>query len=209
MRLIQTASLKFAEFFDSNIPLYAILSHRWTDKEVSFQDFEGAKEEFAKIQSSPRRTQDQMTYNFSKINDSCELAKRRGLQWIWIDTCCIDKKSSAELSEAINSMYRWYAKAAECYVYLLDVTPGEQTSEEDFRTMFLRSSWFTRGWTLQELLAPSEVRFYDYEWRFINDKDSLREEISIATGIDPEDLLKGRVSSRPIIPTNSTTVLND
>jgi hypothetical protein len=70
-----------------------------------------------------------------------------GLQYIWVDTCCIDKSSSAELLEAINSMFKWYQDAKVYYAYLADIS---KTVEGGFsKTAFVRSRWFTRGWTLQ------------------------------------------------------------
>ena len=121
------------------------------------------------------------------------LAKSRGFDWVWIDTCCIDKKSSAELSEAINSMFRWYAEAQECYAYLSDVrlTPGLQ----DFRKNFKQSAWFTRGWTLQELLAPADVILLDRAWYRIGTKQELLAEISAATGIGVQHLKDMRTAS--------------
>ena len=184
MRLINTTSLQFEEFFDSNIPKYAILSHRWGEKEITFQKLEEGK--------------DLEGPGYEKITRSCSLAKDRGLDWVWIDTCCIDKKSSAELSEAINSMYRWYAQAQECYAYLSDVrwVQSEDGSWEDSRQKFRNSAWFTRGWTLQELLAPLEVTFFDRQWEIISSynrgisygQDTLEELISAATGINPQYL---------------------
>lgn len=174
MRLLHTESLEFKEFFDSKVPKYAILSHKWEEKgEVSFQDFEKGKE--------------QGWLGFKKITSCCVLAKSRGFDWVWIDTCCIDKKSSAELSEAINSMFRWYAGAGECYAYLSDV---RLTQGLDFRESFAESAWFTRGWTLQELLAPDNVIFLDCAWDRIGTKNELLAEISAATGIGDQYLKK-------------------
>lgn len=173
MRLLNTTTLELHEFFDAKIPEYAILSHRWEDGEVSFKDvFKRRNLE------APR---------WIKVQKSCEFARKRKAIWIWIDTCFIDKRSSAELSEAINSMYRWYSEATECYAYLNDVLfdfehvpnmkawrPFETTlSEEDERT-FRNSEWFHRGWTLQELIAPSNVLFIDKDWKeTIGSKRSL------------------------------------
>lgn len=109
MRLLNTKSLEVEEFFDENIPPYAILSHTWGDGEVSFQDIQSP--EFAR----------QARAGFAKVESACALASSQGHAHIWIDTCCIDKTSSAELSEAINSMYSWYKRASICYAYLVDV----------------------------------------------------------------------------------------
>lgn len=169
MRLLHTGLLRFEEFFDSKVPKYAILSHRWEEQEVSFQDFNVGEEQEWK--------------GFLKIRSCCALAKSRGFDWVWIDTCCIDKKSSAELSEAINSMFRWYAEAGECYAYLSDVRWTKSLDISISKT-FAQSAWFTRGWTLQELLAPSNVIFFDCNWGCIGVKKDLLAEISIVTGIE-------------------------
>lgn len=171
MRLLNTKSFQFEEFFESQIPTYAILSHRWGDEEVNLQEF--------------RKGKKQDSQGYVKIKQCCDLADNRGYRWVWIDTCCIDKKSSAELSEAINSMYRWYRRAGECYAYLSDVT------WEDYDASILafrQSVWFTRGWTLQELLAPHYVIFYDCKWKFCGTKRDLSHEISAVTGISIDQL---------------------
>lgn len=125
---------------------------------------------------------------------SCSLARSQGYQWIWIDTCCIDKSSSAELSEAINSMYCWYERAAVCYAYLVDVPPRnpktatKKTSE--IVSELGRSRWFTRGWTLQELVAPANLEFYDAGWNLIDTKASLASALEKITTI-PAGLFSG------------------
>ena len=171
MGLIHTSRLEFREFFDERIPKYAILSHRWEDIEISYQEFENSEEK-----DGP---------GFAKIAAFCALAKRRNLDWAWIDTCCIDKRSSAELSEAVNSMWRWYHNSEECYVYLSDV---EWAGPESVGAL-KRSVWFTRGWTLQELLATGRLQFFDHHWTYIGEKQNLWKEISARTGISREHLL--------------------
>ena len=169
MRLLHAEFLYFKEFFDDEIPPYAILSHRWEGKEVGFHDFEAAKE-----RDGPE---------FSKIKNFCSFVSRqrsRMVDWVWIDTCCIDKKSSAELSEAINSMFQWYKKAWICYAYLSSVDAGPWSVQEQ---RFRQSPWFTRGWTLQELIAPTSLRFLDRQWNIIGNKSELGAEISAITGI--------------------------
>ncbi len=168
MRLLNTKTLQFEEFFDSQIPNYAILSHRWGDDEVTFQEF--------------RKGKKQESQGYAKIRRCCALAEDRGFDWVWIDTCCIDKKSSAELSEAINSMFRWFKEARECYAYLSDVAWEFQDLEAS-KKAFGQSRWFTRGWTLQELLAPKHVLFLDREWKHIGTKKKLSKEISAAARI--------------------------
>ncbi|KAH8782110.1 heterokaryon incompatibility protein-domain-containing protein, partial [Hyaloscypha finlandica] len=164
MRLINTSTLTLEMFFGEAVPDYAILSHRWNDVEVSFQDLQNGEGE-------------QMAA-YSKIQRCCAQAQLDGWQYAWIDSCCIDKTSSAELSEAINSMYSWYKESQVCYAYLADIRRGE-TLQDDLRG----SNWFTRGWTLQELLAPSSVVFFDTNWNDVGTKGSLVDIISEITGI--------------------------
>jgi hypothetical protein len=162
MRLISSKTLQLKEFFGGRIPKYAILSHTWKEEEeVSFKDMQGpvAKEK----------------KGFAKLQNFCAQAARDGFEYAWIDTCCIGKSSSAELSEAINSMYKWYKNAQICYAYLADVSTYDGLKS---------SRWFTRGWTLQELIAPSIVIFYDKNWNYIGTKSNLDKEISRITGID-------------------------
>lgn len=194
MRLINTETLTFRDFFESQIPSYAILSHRWGEREVTYKEFK-------------KRTMPACS-GLVKIEKFCRLAAERGFEWCWIDTCCIDKRSSAELTEAINSMFRWYASSSECYVYLSDVTFNtdelpqievgdtlEKISEEqdEMRERFCRSSWFRRGWTLQELLAPRKEKtiFFDASWHIIAALPQLAMSVSRATGIRKHFLDEG------------------
>ncbi|KAF2491601.1 hypothetical protein BU16DRAFT_424262, partial [Lophium mytilinum] len=110
------------------------------------------------------------------------------VQHIWIDTICIDKSNAQELSTSINSMFRWYKNAEVCYIYLFDVS-WDGSNNSSFRDQFLRSEWFLRGWTLQELLAPKQLRFFDRDWKYIGSKDDLVAEIANATHIETEHLL--------------------
>jgi Heterokaryon incompatibility protein (HET) len=173
MRLLDVKTKKLHTFYAGNIPDYAILSHTWgkEDDEVSF----------AQIQF-PEKCVDIL--GFKKIEGLCEQAARDQIAWAWIDTCAIDKSSSVELSEAINSMYEWYANSKVCYAYLSDVDIG--TNED-----FLNSRWWKRSWTLQELLAPTTVEFFDTKWVSIGFKAELAKHISEKTGIH-EDSLKDR-----------------
>lgn len=112
-----------------------------------------------------------------------EQAARDGLHYFWVDTCCIDKSSSAELTEAINSMFRWYREAARCYVYLSDVSSTDSTRSAENAVPFPKSRWFSRGWTLQELLAPTYVEFFSIEGDSLGTKTSRVQELAIITGI--------------------------
>ncbi|KAJ2970411.1 hypothetical protein NUW58_g9706 [Xylaria curta] len=166
MRLINTGTLELCEFVGNEIPSYAILSHTWSDKEVTFEDW---------ADRASASTKD-----YDKIINTCGLAKSHGYDYVWVDTNCINKSSSAELTEAINSMFMWYQRAGICYAYLVDVPSANGTELSEHLT---RSRWFTRGWTLQELLAPQEVEFYSSDWTFLGTKASLCSDISSITGI--------------------------
>ncbi|EEU42514.1 uncharacterized protein NECHADRAFT_39749, partial [Fusarium vanettenii 77-13-4] len=168
MRLLDTSSYKLTEFHGEKIPPYVILSHTWGEGEVLFHD----------IQNNTAESKN----GFRKMIDCCQKAVEDGFQWVWIDTCCIDKSSSAELSEAINSMYQWYRDSTICYAYLEDV--------ENVSKRFTNSRWFTRGWTLQELIAPRIVELYTTHWEEIGTKRSLIAQIEGTTGI-PARILHG------------------
>merc|ERR1712093_430218 len=147
MRLLQfnnDGNFSLTKFFEDDIPEYAILSHRWEAGEVTYKDLtNGTSKDKA---------------GCGKIQFCGEQARCDDLEYFWIGTCCIDKSSSAELSEAINPMFRWYQKAARCYVYISDVRKASDMSTEcTWGSAFRASKWFTRGWTLQELLAPRSV----------------------------------------------------
>lgn len=178
MYLLNTSTSTLHYFAEPNIPDYAILSHRWDEVEVSFADIQNNKSL-------------QKMSGFSKIRGCCAQASSDGWQYVWIDSCCIDKSSSAELSEAINSMFLWYSKAQACYAYLSDVSEIEirdELSTTLVESTFHKSKWFTRGWTLQELLAPEFVTFFTREWKEIGTKLSLHAALSSITGIRSEIL---------------------
>ena len=128
---------------------------------------------------------------YSKIEYSRTQAAKEGLEHVWVDTCCIDKASSAELSEAINSMYQWYKAAKVCYAYLADVSIHDASIGAGFsssNSAFATSKWFTRGWTLQELIAPPKLVFYDKDWNELGTKESLTSALAEVTGVDGEVL---------------------
>uniref|UniRef100_A0A8H7MY93 Heterokaryon incompatibility domain-containing protein n=1 Tax=Bionectria ochroleuca TaxID=29856 RepID=A0A8H7MY93_BIOOC len=182
MRLINTTTCDFSEFYDSDVPPYAILSHAWGSEEISHQEWAAWL---------AKRGENAATMNksgFKKIRGACAQARRDRLEWLWVDTNCIDKTSSAELTEAINSMFSWYRGSKVCYAYMADV-PSISQDDKDFSRLFRNSRWFTRGWTLQELLAPTNVVFYNQSWSRMGSKTgSLLDAISHTTGIDDEFL---------------------
>jgi hypothetical protein len=172
MRLINCKTLELEQFFNPDIPDYAILSHTWGSDEVTFADA---------LHQAPATARS----GYRKIQFICKQAVQDGLQYAWIDTCCIDKSSSAELSEAINSMFDWYLRSSICYAFLEDVTI------DDFKDTFSHSRWFTRGWTLQELLAPEKLVFYDRDGSSLGTRRQYADWISQFTTINSEALREG------------------
>ncbi|KAI5918834.1 HET-domain-containing protein [Camillea tinctor] len=178
MRLINVHTHELREFFSAAAaPPYAILSHTWTSEEMTFEAWQGTAAPSRSLVNHPHPHQHKA--GFRKILSACAQARAQNenIDWLWCDTNCIDKRSSAELTEAINSMFAWYRDAAVCYAYLDDVDAGG--SKEGF----VRSRWFTRGWTLQELLAPEKVLFFDRNWQFMGDRAALAKMISEVTRI--------------------------
>ncbi|KAK8110614.1 Vegetative incompatibility protein HET-E-1 [Apiospora kogelbergensis] len=165
MRLINTLTLELVFFIEP--PPYAILSHRWTEDEVLFEDVERPLSEWGDKAGA------------SKVLQGSAKAFELGHRYLWVDSCCIDKKSSAELTEAINSMYTWYWNAEICLAYLSDVRSVDT---------LLGSLWFSRGWTLQELVAPRNLHFYSATWADLGSRESWAKQISQATRISLEIL---------------------
>jgi hypothetical protein len=179
MRLLRCgADGKFSlteDISDEKLPRYAILSHRWgpPGHEVTFEDFLG------------NHAENKAGYN--KIRFCGEQAVRDGLEYFWVDSCCINRANFTELSKSINSMFKWYRQATRCYVYLSDVSDSIDPPSAE-QSAFMTSNWFTRGWTLQELIAPSEVQFFAQNGRFLGSKQSLEPQIYQVTGIATEAL---------------------
>jgi hypothetical protein len=165
---------------NDKIPPYAILSHTWGKEEVTFDDItEGTGKE--KI-------------GHNKIRFCMQKAVESGLQYSWVDTCCINKNDFTELQHAINSFFRWYRDAAICYVFLSDVSATKRKPDSDifqstWEPAFRDSRWFTRGWTLQELLAPRYLKFYSQEGKALGDMQELKHLIHSITGLPVAALL--------------------
>lgn len=182
MHLLDTETLELTEFFDTAVPPYAILSHTWSipSEEVSLVE----------MQKSRGTVVDKS--GFRKIADFCRIARDRGYNYGWVDTCCIDKRNSADLSEAINSMYRYYYEAGECLIYLADVASTQEWDRVDAAQLLDRlepSRWFSRGWTLQELIAPKRKCFFARDWTPISQHgDELQRVVARITSIDPRVL---------------------
>ncbi|KAG8162360.1 hypothetical protein KVR01_008125 [Diaporthe batatas] len=185
MRLLSTNTLEVVLINEDGVPPYAILSHTWDKDEVTLQEMQGIRVKLLSFLS--RNNLLKARQGLQKVLDAAKLAASDGYDWIWIDTCCIDKTSSTELSEAINSMYRWYQNSEICYVYLADATPESRGSiKTRYRKNIQHSRWITRGWTLQELIAPREVSFYLRDWSFMGKKgdEHIMRHLVKATGID-------------------------
>jgi hypothetical protein len=153
------------EFIGDAIPPYAILSHTWSDDEVLFRDID--------------RGRYQQRSGFPKLRYTLQQTFQDGYEWAWVDTCCIDKSSSAELQEAINSMFAWYRNSVICYVYLADVKGLPLNTESDelgnpLTTELQASRWFTQGWTLEELIAPRRSRFFNATWAYPGESSKLQ-----------------------------------
>jgi hypothetical protein len=165
IRLLQRkpdGEIVFGEPTSSEVPAYAILSHTWGEEEVIYQDLKKGKDKSKNVNK----------VGWRKIQFCANQAVVDGLEYFWVDTCCIDKKNAVELGTAINSMFRWYQNAARCYVYLSDVSkPGTGLDDQRaWEEAFRKSRWFTRGWTLQELIAPRLVDFFSSEGRRLGSK---------------------------------------
>ncbi|KAK8124139.1 HET-domain-containing protein [Apiospora kogelbergensis] len=171
MRLLDVKSLQLEEFVTQRAPKYAILSHTWEDEEISFK-------EMSDLPSESRTKK-----GYKKITATCRIALQDGYDYVWIDTCCIDKSSSAELTEAINSMFRWYQRADICYAYLSDLPVATSLDAVSINAELRNCRYFTRGWTLQELIAPREVVFFDQDWQIRGSRSTLAGLLSDVTGI--------------------------
>ena len=188
MRLLNTNTYKLQDFEGRKIPEYAILSHRWTDNEITYQDLANIpKTRFGNLQHGDA----ERNVGIYKIGYTCAVARQNGIEWVWIDTCCIDKTNNTEVAKSINSMFNWYQRSRVCYAYLFDVSLSSGNS----RQSFVKSKWFSRGWTLQELLAPTEIVFFDQSWQIIGTASELSKEIQAASNISMEHLKDFRKAS--------------
>ncbi|KAF2197542.1 HET-domain-containing protein, partial [Delitschia confertaspora ATCC 74209] len=183
LELSENGELSFTEFpAGDTIPHYAILSHTWgaENEEVQFEDIEKG--------TAKRKN------GYNKIQFCGNQARKDGLKYFWVDTCCINKSDIRELQTALNSMFRWYQKAATCYVYLSDVLDGVSDRDDElsrgWKRDFRKSRWFIRGWTLQELIAPTSVQFFSKECQRLGDKESEEQTLCEITQI-PLKALRG------------------
>jgi hypothetical protein len=157
---------------------YATLSHRWGGKEPLLQDIQGKSVYDSELDP---------VGGITKLRSFCKTAHDAGYNWAWSDTCCIDRSNNVELQESVNSMFVWYHHSALTIVYLSDVPPSSVSGA------LARSAWNTRGWTVQEFIAPKVILFYQNNWTLYlddhtpNHKESaaIMQELKNATGIDP------------------------
>ncbi|CCD42629.1 hypothetical protein BofuT4_P074310.1 [Botrytis cinerea T4] len=177
----------FREPISGEVPAYAVLSHTWGEEEVVYQNLENGKDKSKVVNKA----------GWKKIQFCAKQAAVDGLEYFWVDTCCIDKKNAVELGAAINSMFRWYQNAARCYVYLSDVSKLDTgvDNQRAWEGAFSKSRWFTRGWTLQELIAPRLVDFFSSEGERLGSKLSLESRIYEVTGIANKALQGDALSS--------------
>lgn len=172
MRLLNASTYELRDFRQrASRPRYAILSHRWFTEEITFNNLNPVELRDGNV-STPQ---------LDKIRGTCRIARGDKLEWVWIDSCCINKDSSEELNRSINSMFKWYQEAAVCYTYLPDVVTSGQSKALG---AFEDSEWFERGWTLQELLAPRTMKFFDKNWLAMGTRSQLSTEIGRITGIE-------------------------
>jgi hypothetical protein len=179
MRLLNTSNLGLEVFYGTDIPKYVILSHRWENEEISLQELQ--------------ERSNQHKAGWKKVREFCNLAQRYNYKYAWIDTCCIDKTSSAELQEALNSMFQWYRKADICCAYLNDASRSflKQGNRYISHVELEHSEWFRRGWTLQELLAPRQLWFIGWDWKHvIGSREELADSISAITNIPKRYILE-------------------
>ncbi len=176
---------------------YAVLSHVWDTQEQSFEEVMRIQAECAlkktglteRLRGAPLQSTNPRDYVSEKIRQSCIVAEQCGYKWLWNDTCCIGKRSRSELSEAINSMYRYYSSAGVCIAYLAGVAtvvhPSLPSRDplEPGTFPFRDSHWHKRGWTLQELIAPQTLIFYSKTWTSLGTKSDLVTLLVNATGI--------------------------
>ncbi|RPD55153.1 HET-domain-containing protein [Lentinus tigrinus ALCF2SS1-6] len=186
MWLLSTARAELHYFIGPEVVPggYAILSHVWGDEEQTFSELRALQKTCSEAGLNPR------DHASAKIQRFCELAEARGHKWGWADTCCIEKSSSSDLSEAINSMYRYYSMAEVCYAYLCDVPTGNlldgpipSSRKLSTQEAFARSRWHKRGWTLQELIAPDVVVFVSQDWIILGAKADFPTLLYNITGI--------------------------
>ncbi|KAF2679846.1 HET-domain-containing protein, partial [Lentithecium fluviatile CBS 122367] len=204
MHLLRTDTYELV-YVSGNTPPYAILSHRWENEEITFKTINSEALRDPSLASFSRG----LRPSAEKIRGSCAIARQQGFDHVWIDTCCIDKSSSEELRTALNSMFKWYREATVCHVFLNDVTFFE--IGEHYMDMFCSdredrqgkaSEWFERGWTLQELLAPRKLEFYDKHWKWMGTRDELAPMVGRVAGIsaeylkDPKDAGSGKARFR-------------
>ncbi|KAI0634615.1 heterokaryon incompatibility protein-domain-containing protein [Trametes polyzona] len=213
-RFMNTWTGKFEWHVDASKVHYAILSHTWRAEcdggEQSFADVLKLQEKAVELSSDsaniivnvalPSVGPSSLPFTIfsipetsDKIVQFCKVAREAGYKLIWLDSCCIDKTSSAEPTEAINSMYEWYRLADICYVYLEDVPDGDNPRVLDEWgqnvSQFSKSRWHRRGWTLQELIAPRHVVFLTRTWCVLGTRMGLASSLEKITGINSEVLI--------------------
>ncbi|KAL4080704.1 hypothetical protein J3A83DRAFT_4084525, partial [Scleroderma citrinum] len=170
---------------------YTILSHRWNEQEVNY-------DEMVELVKTEENDEIRQRFGYKVILGSCEQAKRDGCKWLWVDICCIDKCSSADLSEVINSTYRWYEKSRVCYAYLHDVRGSSLPVDCDER-MYRNSNGFPEWFSLLEFAAPNNVQFFNNDWQPIGNKRTFSYILSRITRVPQHILRYGLSSNSPCV----------
>ncbi|KIM53237.1 hypothetical protein SCLCIDRAFT_139402 [Scleroderma citrinum Foug A] len=191
---------KVLAFSNDEVTDYAILSHQWIGQEVDYNEMV----KLAKM-NEEERSEIHRHDGYRKILQSCEQAQKDRHKWLWVNTCCIEKRSSAELSEAINSMYRWYENAKICYVYLHNVHSPSFPMMPDYSMYHKLNSWpewFSHGWMLQEMIVLRDIQFFNKDWHPISDKSTLSPILEYITQVPQHILKQGLSSNRPCVAQN-------
>ncbi|KAG0701294.1 hypothetical protein DFH29DRAFT_852779 [Suillus ampliporus] len=166
---------------------WVMLSHKWESKEPLMHDIH-----------------DKVVYDLDpggtvvKLQTFCKVTRDAGHRRAWSDTCCTDQNNNVELQRSVNSMFVWYRNSALTIVYLSDVPPSSKSGA------LADSTWNTRGWTIQEFLAPNVVLFYQVDWNpYLNDSSpdhkesvAIMQELKDATCIDAQALVAFRPGMR-------------
>ncbi|KAL4069896.1 hypothetical protein V8B97DRAFT_2049062 [Scleroderma yunnanense] len=195
MDTVQQSSVTVFEFHPNETTAYTILSHWWNEQEVNY-------DEMVELVKTEENDEIRQRFGYKVILGSCEQAKRDGCKWLWVDICCIDKCSSADLSEVINSTYRWYEKSRVCYAYLHDVRGsslpvdcwGDRVTTMDgwVRTRCLVS-------LTHKMIAPNNVQFFNNDWQPIGNKRTFSYILSRITRVPQHILRYGLSSNSPCV----------
>ena len=205
IRLLNVKNFQFREYDEGNLPAYAILSHVWYNEEkkieLVYDSFESLPRNANGVPQCPK--DQNYAKSHDKIMKTCQETRKLGegsgkrVDFVWIDSICIDKRNAGERDRAIRSMWRFYGDAACCIVWLQDVE-WSKNNKPRVDQAFENARWFSRGWTLQELIAPKIVYFFNRSWDLLGTKWSLAAEITSRTRIERKFLKPEKARSATI-----------